>query len=228
MWLPRAHCYIAAFRDLLLLIVLGLFFMRLPGSTVLLESKKLGKLEMSTIGNNYHWTNIHVQVPNRKKLLELVSISKSWIQEFTDRLITYYIMPRPERRPIFRLRLAVSSESTAKQLEDFIITKIQDARSEGLEVDEPVIVREENLQRFSSIQLSFLRKLTDLLFDMVEEGFEERHYQELMNSLLQPNFCCFHLLSIGLGLSPSEEGRASLNYFLGFGPARLGWRSIFT
>lgn len=182
---------------------------------------------MSTIGNTYYWANIYVRVPDRERLLEIISLSNSWIRELTDRLITYYIMPRPEQRPIFRLRVATSSEELARHLEDLIINKIREARSVGLQVEEPYVNREENLRRFSSIQLSFLRKNTDLLFEIVEERFEETNYRERIETLLRPDFCCYHLLSIALCLTSFEEGVASLNYFLGFGTQRLGWQSIF-
>lgn len=202
---------------------------------------------MSTSGNNYNWANIYVQVPDREALLRITARSKIWIAELRKEIETYYILPRPELRPIFRMRLASSDQETVNRLESYIIDKVVELRNEGLrvegmaystaarphvpiEVDERLLglVRKEmpGLRQLSELKCSFLRMLTDFVFQLVGDGTDEEEYKRRARQLFTGNFFCLHLLSVSFCLNPAEEGLASLNYWKYFGLPRIPFAQV--
>ena len=192
-------------------------------------------------GNNYYWANIYARVPDRATLIRIVGLSKKWIADL-ENIESYYILPRPEPQPIFRMRVASSAQVDVRRIEVSIVKRIIALLNQGVSirgvafstaaepleavrVDEALMksVSEETpgLRRFTQIQCQFLRMLTDFVFELVDEGTSEEEYKRKARRLFAGDFFCLHLLSVALCLTPAEEGLTSLNYWKGFGSRRV-------
>jgi len=169
---------------------------------------------MSSIGNTHFWANVYVGVPDRSTLLQIIAHSKNWIEEKRNEIVTYYIIQRPPAPPhnqlLFRIRLACQVEETANQLESFIKNEVNMLQKEGLpltmtEALNQAAIREKNgLRRFNELRLSFLRILTDFVFQLVGNG-EESTYNRNLNQLTVNDFHCIHLMAMIFCLTRQEE-----------------------